>query len=326
MAFPIQRLSRLRQKDTLRRLVRETRLSVDDLIYPLFLVDEENARSEIPQIPGSYYLSGKHLVEEARKLEGLGIPAVLLFGIPLQDRKDDGASISYSPEGPVQKGVRMLKRALPQLTVITDICLCEYTLHGHCGITRNDRIHNDLTLEVIAKAALSHAEAGSDAVAPSAMRDGMVRAIRSILDSGGYHETLTMPYSAKFASHFYGPFKKGTKSSPGVGKHRTHQIDFANSDEALREVRADEEEGADIVIVKPALPSLDIIYRVKQECNIPVAAYHVSGEYGMILAAAEKNLLDIDSAVLESLTCIKRAGADMIITYSAKSVAGLLRT
>jgi len=324
MAFPIHRLRRLRQKETIARMVRETRLSVDDLIYPLFVTTEDNVRSEIREIPGCYFLSGRYLVEAAKEVMELGIPAVLIFGIPLESQKDENASMAYSPQGAIQKAVRKLKSAEPGLTLITDVCLCEHTIHGHCGVLKGDQIHNDLTLEVIQKSALSHAEAGADVVAPSAMMDGVVQAIRAVLDDSGYHDTLTMPYSAKFASNFYGPFKQGTKSKPKISKHRTHQIDFANGDEALREIRLDIEEGADIVIVKPALTCLDIVYRVKQECHIPVAAYNVSGEYAMVLAADERNLIDRDQVVLEILTCIKRAGADMIITYSAKEVARLL--
>jgi len=325
MVFPVHRLRRLRGKEALQRMVRETKLSQDDLIYPLFVVSEDNVRSEIAEIPGSYYLSGKYLVEEAKEISGLGIPAVLLFGIPPQDQKNDNASLAYSPTGPTQKAARRLKSAVPELIIITDVCLCEYTLHKHCGVIKNDQIHNDMTLELIQKAALSQAEAGSDVVAPSAMIDGMVQAIRSILDAHGYHQTLTMPYSAKFASHFYGPFKRSTQSKPRTSKHKTHQIDFANSNEALREVRMDIEEGADILIVKPALAYLDIIYRIKQNFNIPVAAYNVSGECAMIFAAGEKNLIERDKVILETLTCIKRAGADMIITYFAKKAVRLLR-
>jgi porphobilinogen synthase len=263
-------------------------------------------------------------VDAAKEVIELGIPAVLIFGIPLESQKDENASMGYSPEGAIQKAVRKLKSAAPDLTLITDVCLCEYTVHGHCGVIRDNQIHNDLTLEIIQKCALSHAEAGADVVAPSAMMDGMVQAIRAVLDDCGYHNTLTMPYSAKFASNFYGPFKEGTKSKPKISKHRSHQIDFANADEALREIRLDIEEGADMVIVKPALTCLDIVYRVKQACHIPVAAYNVSGEYAMILAAGERNLIDRDQVMLEILTCIKRAGADMIITYFAKEAARLL--
>jgi porphobilinogen synthase len=324
MAFPVHRLRRLRQKETIARMVRETTLSVDDLIYPLFVASEDNVRSEIREIPGCCFLSGRYLVEAAKEVMELGIPAVLIFGIPLESQKDENASMGYSPEGAIQKAVRKLKSAAPGLTLITDVCLCEYTVHGHCGVIRDNQIHNDLTLELIQKCALSHAEAGADVVAPSAMMDGMVQAIRAVLDDSGYHDTLTMPYSAKFASNFYGPFKQGTKSKPKISKHRTHQIDFANGDEAIREIRLDVEEGADMVIVKPALTCLDIVYRVKQECHIPLAAYNVSGEYAMILAAGERNLIDREQVMLETLTCIKRAGADMIITYFAREAARLL--
>lgn len=324
MAFPKHRLRRLRYKETIRRMVRETRLSVDDLIYPLFVVSEDNVKSDIATIPGSYKLSGTYLVEETREINRLGIPAVLLFGIPEESKKDEKATMAYSPEGPIQKAVRKIKNAVPELTVITDLCLCEYMNHGHCGVLKDDYIHNDSTLKLIQKAALSQAEAGADVIAPSGMMDGTVQAIRAVLDNSNYQNTLTMPYSAKFVSHFYGPFKEGTKSKPSVSKHHTHQIDFTNANEALREVKLDIEEGADMVIIKPALTCLDIIYRVKQKYNIPVAAYNVSGEYVMLLAAGERNLIDKDQVMMETLTCIKRAGADMIITYFAKEAARLL--
>jgi porphobilinogen synthase len=324
MTFPIHRLRRLRKNDAIRRLVRETTLTTDDLIYPLFVVGEDNIRSEMLEISRSYYLSGQYLVEEAKGIKGLGIPAVLLFGIPLENQRDESASLSYSPLGPVQKAAKILKSAVPDLTIITDVCLCEYTTHRHCGIIKDKNIDNDLTLEVIQKIALSHAEAGSDVIAPSAMMDGMVQAIRSILDIHGFSHTLIMPYSVKYASNLYGPFKKSTNSKPVIGKNQTHQIDFANSNQALREAKADIDEGADIIIVKPALTCLDIVYRIKQTYNIPVATYNVSGEYSMIHAAGEKNLIDRDLAIYEILTCMKRAGADMIITYFAKEAANLL--
>ncbi len=324
MAFPIHRLRRLRKNEAIRKMVRETALSAGDLIYPLFVVSEDNRRAPMREIPGSYYLSGRHLAEEAKEISGLGIPAVLLFGVPLQSQRDENASLSYSPSGPVQKAVRVLKDAVPDLTVITDVCLCEYTLHRHCGIMEDDRIDNDRTLEIIRKIALSHAEAGSDVIAPSAMMDGMVQAIRSILDEREFSHTLIMPYSVKYASNLYGPFKKSTRSGPVIGKNRTHQIDFANSDEALREAKADIEEGADILIVKPALTCLDIVYRVKQAYGIPVAVYNVSGEYAMIHSASKRNLIDRERAIYEVLMCMKRAGADMIITYFAKETAASL--
>jgi len=325
MSFPVNRPRRLRQKETLRRMVRETKLSTDDLIYPLFVVSESNVRTEMKGIQGCCFLSGKHLVEEAKEIADLGIPAVLIFGVPEEKEKDNKASGAYSANGPTQKAVKKLKKKVPELTLITDLCLCEYMKHGHCGVVKGNEINNDMTLALLGKAALSMAKAGSDVIAPSAMMDGMVLAIRSILDDSGYYNTLTMPYSAKFASNYYGPFKEGTKSKPKVGKHHTHQVDYANSDEALREVDLDVEEGADIIIVKPALTCLDIILRVKQEFNIPVAAYNVSGEHSMILAAGERNMLDSEKVMLETLTCMKRAGADMIITYFAKDVARLIQ-
>ena len=324
MAFPKHRLRRPIYKETIRRMVRETKLSVDDLIYPLFVVSEDDVKSDIATIPGSYKLSGTYLVEEAREVNRLGIPAVLLFGIPEESKKDEKATMAYFPEGPIQKAIRKIKNAVPELTVITDLCLCEYMNHGHCGVLKDDYIHNDTTLKLIQKTALFQAEAGADVIAPSGMMDGAVQAIRTILDNSNYQNTLTMPYSAKFVSHLYGPFKEGTKSKPSVSKHHTHQIDFANTNEALREVKLDIEEGADMVIIKPALTCLDIIYRVKQKFNIPIAAYNVSGEYVMILAAGEKNLINSNQAILETLTSIKRAGADMIITYFAKEAAKVL--
>jgi porphobilinogen synthase len=324
MSFPIQRMRRLRYKETLRNMLRETTLSLEDLIYPLFVVNEENIKSEIHEIPGSYLLSGKHLVEEARRVKGLGIPAVLIFGVLSETEKDESGSTAYSPQGPAQKAVRKLKSVLPELTLITDLCLCEYRLDGHCGVVREDQIHNDLTLEIIQKTALSQADAGADAIAPSGMMDGMVQAIRTVLDDSGYHETLTIPYSAKFASNFYAPFKQGSKSKPKVSKHATHQIDLANGKEALREVKLDIDEGADMVIIKPALSCLDVICNVKREYNIPVAAYSVSGEYAMILSAGEQGVLDSEKVMMEVLTSIKRAGANMIITYFAQEAARLL--
>jgi len=325
MAFPIHRPRRLRYKETLRKMVRETKLSVDDLIYPLFVVGEDNVKSPLHEIPGCYLLSGKYLVEEAKAISGLGIPAVLIFGIPSESEKDENASGAYSSEGPTQKAVTTLKSAVPELIVITDTCLCEYTSDGHCGIVKDNQIDNDLTLEIIKKAALSQAKSGSDVIAPSGMMDGVVQAIRTTLDDAGYHETLTMPYSAKYASNLYGPFKGATKSKPKISKHATHQLDFANRREALREVRLDIDEGADIIMIKPALFYLDIVWCVKREFDIPVAAYNVSGEYAMILAAGKRHLIDSDQVMLETLICIKRAGADMIVTYFAKSAAGLLR-
>ena len=321
MSFPVVRPRRLRQKDSLRKMARETKLSTDDLIYPLFVISENNVKTPMKHIPGSYFLSGKPLVEEAKEVANRGIPAVLLFGVPEEREKDNKATVAYSPNGPAQKAVKQIKNQVPELTVITDLCLCEYMKHGHCGVIKGDEIHNDLTIDLLAKAALSMAQAGADVIAPSAMMDGMVLAIRSALDDSGYHNTLTMPYSAKFASNLYGPFKKGTKSEPSNGKHVTHQLDYANGDEAVREVDLDIEEGADMIIVKPALTSLDIIYRIKQEFNIPLAAYNVSGEYSMIVSAGEKNMLNKTMVMLETLTCIKRSGADMIISYFAKDAA-----
>ncbi len=321
MSFPLQRPRRLRQTEGIRSMVRETRVTTDDLIFPLFVVGEDNARSAISAIHGSYYLSGRPLVEEAQQIADLGIPAILLFGISEEAAKDEIASLSYAPDGPVQKAVRTLKRTVPELMVITDVCLCEYTSHRHCGILKHGRIDNDLTLNTIKRIALSHAEAGSDAIAPSAMTDGMVRGIRRVLDDHSFHKTIVMPYAAKFASNLYGPFKDITHSDPLIRQTETHQIDYANINEALREAEADVNEGADILIVKPALMYLDVVYRIKKRFGLPVAAYSVSGEYSMLLAAGEDEVIDRQEANLELLTCIKRAGADMIITYFAKEAA-----
>jgi porphobilinogen synthase len=302
-------------------LVRETRLGIDDLIFPLFAVAEQDARREIPSIPGSYYLSGRHLAEEARAICGLGIPAVLLFGIPRPGDKDDEATPAFAPDGPTQAAARIIREAAPELTVIADLCLCEFVSHGNCGLLEDGVIDNDRTLEVVRRAAVSQAEAGSHVIAPSGMMDGAVQVIRAGLDEEGYTSTLTMPYSAKFATQLYGPFKRSTDSEPDASRHETHQLDLANGDEAIREIEQDIEEGADMVIVKPALPALDIIHRAKSQLRIPVAAYAVSGEYSMVVSAGRQGILDADAVLREMLTCIKRAGADMIITYAAKSLA-----
>ncbi len=325
MAFPVHRPRRLRRLDSLRKMVRETTLSVNDLIYPLFVVaDGGDTKSEIKQIPGAYYLSGSYLIEEAKSIYALGIPAILLFSVLGTEQKDEHGSLAHSPEGPTQQAARKIKDALPELTVIADLCMCEYRLDGHCGVLKGDQIDNDATLAALQEAAISQANAGADVIAPSGMMDGMVQAIRRGLDESGHHGILTMPYSAKFASSLYRPFKQGTCSAPDVGLHKTHQLDFANLDEAIREVRLDIEEGADIVIVKPGLPSLDVIRTIKQQFAVPTAAYQVSGEYVMIRAAAENGFVGINEIMTETLMCIKRAGADMIITYFAKDFARAL--
>jgi porphobilinogen synthase len=315
-------MRRLRQSEQIRNLVRETDLLPDRLIYPMFVVHGEDKRIEVESMPGCYQQSINHLVEEAKEVRDLGIPGVLLFGIPAE--KDEAGTGAYDDEGIVQMAIAALKDDVPELLVITDVCLCEYTSHGHCGIIKDGDVDNDVTLELLAKMALSHAEAGADIVAPSDMMDGRVAAIRGALDNEGFINTPIMSYAAKFASAYYGPFREAAESEPEFGDRRSYQMDSRNSDEAVREVLLDIEEGADMVMVKPALPCLDIIYRVKQETKFPLAAYSVSGEYAMIKAAAEKGCLDEKRVVLETMTAIRRAGADTIITYYAKDVAGWL--
>ncbi len=323
MGFPIQRLRRLRAGETLRRMVRETTLSVDDLILPLFVRPGRGVRRPIKSMPGNFQLSVDELVKECRQTAELGIPAVILFGIP--ESKDPAATSGCAPDGIVQQAVRAVKDNCPDLVVITDVCLCEYTDHGHCGIVveRGGQrvIDNDATLEVLARMALSHAEAGADMVAPSDMMDGRVGAIRSALDGAGFSHLPIMAYSAKHASAFYGPFREAAESPPAFGDRRTYQMDPANANEALREVAFDIEEGADIVMVKPALAYLDIIWRVKERFGVPVAAYNVSGEFAMVKAASARGWLEEQPIVLEILTSIKRAGADLILTYFAPDVA-----
>lgn len=303
-------------------MIRETKLSVDDLIYPLFVVPGKNVREEISSMPNCFHLSVDELVEEVKEVESLGIPAVLLFGIP--EKKDEAASGAYADNGIVQQAIRAIKKAKIETLVITDVCLCEYTSHGHCGVVQEGKILNDVTLELLAKTALSHAEAGADMVAPSDMMDGRVAAIRNSMDNEGFSETPIMSYAAKYASSFYGPFREAAESTPQFGDRRTHQMDSPNVLEALREVTLDIEEGADIVMVKPALSCLDVIYRVKQEFGYPTAAYNVSGEYSCVKATAKNGWIDEKKAVLEILTAIKRAGADIILTYHAKDVVGWL--
>jgi len=322
MGFPYTRPRRLREKRLLREMVQETKLSVMDLIYPLFVRPGKGVRNPIASMPGCYQLSVDELVKEAKEVQALGIPAVILFGIP--ERKDERGSEAYSDEGIVQRAVRALKDSVPGLVVITDVCLCEYTSHGHCGLVEGERILNDPTLELLAKQALSHVRAGADMVAPSDMMDGRVKAIREALEGEGYHHVPIMAYSAKYASGFYGPFREAAESPPQFGDRSTYQMDPANSDEALREVALDLEEGADIVMVKPALAYLDILRRVKETFKVPVAAYNVSGEYAMIKAAGRLGWLDEERVMMEVLLAIKRAGADLILTYFAKEAARLL--
>jgi porphobilinogen synthase len=310
----------MRRTGGLRGLVRETSLSVDHLVYPLFVTHGTDRREPVPSMPGIERLTISHLEEEAKEIAALGIPAVLLFGIPAD--KDETASGAYDAEGIVQLAVRALKQAEPSLLVITDVCLCEYMSHGHCGVVRDDgTVDNDVTLELLAKTAVSHAEAGVDAVAPSDMMDGRVGAIRSQLDAEGHSEVAIIAYSAKFASAFYGPFRDAAESAPAFGDRRGYQMDPANPREAVREAVTDVEEGADVVMVKPALPYLDVIARVREAVSTPVAAYNVSGEYAALKAAAAQGWLDERAAVLEALTGIRRAGADIVITYHAKDVA-----
>ena len=321
--FPALRLRRLRQSPVLRRMVAETRLSADHLILPMFVRPGRRLRRPIASMPGVFQLSPDQLVRDASAAAQAGVPAVLLFGIP--DRKDARASEAYARNGVVQQAVRLLKRELPSLLVITDVCLCEYTSHGHCGIVERGRVKNDPTLELLAKTALSHVEAGADMVAPSDMMDGRVAVIRETLDEAGHEETPILAYAAKYASGFYGPFREAAESAPQFGDRRAYQMDPANADEALREVALDLDEGADMIMIKPALAYLDVIWRVKTEFGVPVAAYNVSGEFSMLKAAARLGWLDEDRVMLEMLTAIKRAGADLILTYFARDAARLLR-
>ncbi len=321
MAFPKQRLRRTRRTSGLRGLVRETRLSPEDLVYPIFVTAGEDARNPVASMPGIFQLSINHAVAEAQRAHDLGIPAVLLFGLP--EQKDEAATGAYDPEGIVQLATRAIKEAAPELLVITDVCLCEYTSHGHCGVVEREtgEVLNDVSLELLARTAASQAEAGADIVAPSDMMDGRVAAIRSELDNEGFENTPIMAYAAKYASAFYGPFREAADSAPQFGDRRSYQMDPANAREALVETGLDIEEGADIVMVKPALPYLDVLRRVRETTDLPVAAYNVSGEYAMVKAAAQNGWLDEQRAVLEALTGINRAGADIIITYHAPDVA-----
>ena len=322
MSFPIHRPRRLRRNENLRRMTRETHLRVDDLIMPLFIVPGTRVENPIGAMPGIAQLSVDRAVEECRQIRDLGIPGVILFGIP--DEKDAVGSDAYDDNGIIQRALRALKEEVPGLTLITDVCLCEYTDHGHCGLIKGNDVENDATLELLVKESLSHVRAGADMVAPSDMMDGRVGAIRQALDREGFPHIPIMAYAAKFASGFYGPFREAAESTPQFGDRRSYQMDPANGDEALREVALDIEEGADIVMVKPALPYLDIIRRAKEKFGYPLAAYHVSGEYAMLKAAALNGWLDEERVMLEALTSIKRAGADLILTYFAKDAARIL--
>jgi porphobilinogen synthase len=321
--FPDYRPRRLRSSAALRNLVCETRLGVEQLVLPLFVRAGRKLRQPVNSMPGVFQLSPDELLREAAKAHALGVPAVLLFGIP--DKKDAKASGAFAKNGIVQQTVRLLKKELPSLLVITDVCLCEYMEHGHCGIVSHGKILNDPTLKILAQTALSHAEAGADIVAPSDMMDGRVAAIRATLDKNNFSETPIMSYAAKFASAFYGPFREAAESAPQFGDRRSYQMDAANAREALREVALDISEGADIVMVKPALAYLDLIWRVKTEFGYPTAAYSVSGEYSMIKAAAARGWIDERAVTLESLLAMRRAGADILITYAAADVAGWLK-
>jgi porphobilinogen synthase len=324
MLFPDYRPRRMRQNDAFRRMIRETVLTPDDLVLPLFTIGGKNIRNPIASMPGHFQLSVDNLVKTARDAHQLGIPAVILFGVP--DRKDPLATSAYANDGIVQRAVRALKDALPELAVITDVCLCQYTDHGHCGCVTDGCIDNDASLDLIARTALSHAKSGADMVAPSDMMDGRVAEIREALDENNFSHVPIMAYSAKYCSAYYGPFRAAADSAPKFGDRRTYQMDPANALEAIREVTLDVEEGADIIMVKPALPYLDIIYRVRQEFDLPVAAYNVSGEFSMIKAAEQMGWLDGPRVMMETLTAIKRAGADMILTYFAVEAARLLGT
>ncbi len=322
MAHPLYRPRRLRESPLIRRMVRETRLGVENFILPLFAVHGRNVREPISSMPGVARLSLDELAKEAKDAAGMGIPAILLFGVPAS--KDPRGSEAYAEDGIVQQAARMIKETIPDLLVVTDVCLCQYTSHGHCGIVEDGRVKNDASVDLLARVAVSHVEAGADIVAPSDMMDGRVAAIREALDESGLIETPIMAYSAKYASAFYGPFREAAESAPQFGDRRSYQMDPANVVEALREVGLDVDEGADIVMVKPALPYLDVIARVKQEFGLPLAAYSVSGEFAMIKAAGRLGWLDEERVVMESLTAIRRAGADLIITYLAKEAARLL--
>lgn len=323
MFYPVYRPRRMRENENLRRMIRETRLSIDNLIYPMFVVPGKRIKKGISSMPGNFQQSVDRIVEDAKEIYDLGVPAVILFGIP--EKKDAIGSGAYDEKGPVHEAIRAIKKNVPELIVITDVCLCEYTSHGHCGVVKKGKILNDPTLKLLSKEALSHVRAGADMVAPSDMMDGRVAAIREALDREGFTDIPIMSYAAKYASSFYGPFREAAESIPQFGDRRSYQMDPPNSLEALREVGLDIQEGADIVMVKPALAYLDIIYRVKEEFGLPIAAYNVSGEFSMIKAAGRLGWIDERRAMIEVLTSIKRAGADMILTYFAKEVARALK-
>jgi porphobilinogen synthase len=318
--YNFKRFRRLRYNPIIRDMIRETELSKNDFIYPLFVMPGKKIKNPVKSMPGVYQFSIDSLVEECKEVRDLGIPAVILFGIP--EKKDEQGSEAYDPKGIVQNAIRAIKKDVKDLLIITDVCMCEYTSHGHCGVLDGEEILNDETLILLAKEAVSHVDAGADMVAPSDMMDGRVYAIRQALDNKGYQQTPIMSYAAKYSSGYYGPFRDAAESAPAFGDRRSHQMDIGNIEEALREVEADIDEGADIVMVKPAGPYLDVIREVKQTFNMPTAAYQVSGEYAMIKAAGQNNWIDEERVMIESLTAIKRAGADMFLTYFAKDMAG----
>jgi len=324
MLFPDYRPRRLRQSEALRRMIRETSLTVNDLIQPLFVIGGRNVKNPIQSMPGHFQLSIDHLLNTAKEAHALGIPAIVLFGVP--DKKDSLGTQAYAADGIVQKATRAVKDKFPELVVITDVCLCQYTDHGHCGVVEGNTIDNDASLDLIARTALSHAKAGADMVAPSDMMDGRVGEIREILDENSFSRIAIMSYAAKYCSAYYGPFRSAADSAPKFGDRRTYQMDPANALEAIREVTMDIEEGADIIMVKPALAYLDIICRVREEIDLPVAAYNVSGEFSMIKAAEKMGWIDGPKVMMETLTAIKRAGADMILTYFAIEAAKTLRS
>ena len=319
MGFPKKRMRRLRTSPSMRRLVRETTVSVDDLVYPLFVREGEGLKEPIKSMTGCYHFSPDKIADEAAEVASLGIPAVLLFGLP--GRKDETGSEAWAENGVVQRAIRQIKKTVPELLVVTDVCLCEFTSHGHCGVIRDDKVDNDVTCELLAKMALSHAQAGADIVAPSDMMDGRVRYIREALEENGFEDVAIMSYAAKYASAFYGPFRDAAESAPAFGDRKSYQMDPPNADEAMAEIALDIEEGADIVMVKPALAYLDIIYRARQRFDCPVAAYNVSGEYMMVNTAVADGLVDKEAIMMEITTAIKRAGANIVITYFAKELS-----
>ncbi len=322
MGFPKNRMRRLRSNPSMRRLVRQTSVSVDDLVYPLFVREGEGIKEPIKSMTGCYHFSPDTIGSQAAEVASLGIPAVLLFGLPAN--KDEAGSEAWAENGVVQRAIRQIKKASPELLVVTDVCLCEFTSHGHCGVIKDGKVDNDSTCELLAKMALSHVQAGADIVAPSDMMDGRVGYIREALEENGFENIAIMSYAAKYASAFYGPFRDAAESAPAFGDRRAYQMDPPNADEAMAEIALDISEGADIVMVKPALAYLDIIYRARQRFDCPIAAYHVSGEYMMVNAAGDAGLVDREATMTEALTSIKRAGADILITYFAKEMAKLL--